>query len=182
MVGRLVKQQKVRPRQQELAKAQLRLLAAAQIPTGLVEILFWEAEAHQRRAGAAAVGKPSHALESVVQILLPVDQCVELPLSRLQQVCRLRQLPLNLHHVRKNGQHFVIDTACGVRAGVLLQIAYTRLLRHKGLSGSRLQLPGNQPKQRRLARAVYADEAHPVMLTDLKGNTVKQDLVAKADV
>ena len=65
---------------------------------------------------------------------------------------------------------------------MLLQIAYTRLLRHKGLSGRRLQLPGNQPKQRRLARAVNTDEAHPVMLTDLKGNTVEQDLVAKADV
>ena len=109
-------------------------MSAAEIAAGLAELFFRKTEPHQRRTGSAAVGEAAHAVKPLVQGLLPIDQRIEAPLPQFQQADRFIQLPLNLHHILKNGKHFIIDASRFVRTGMLLQIADARLLGEEGLA------------------------------------------------
>lgn len=157
------------------------ILSAAEIAAGLTELFFRKAEPHQRRARPAAVGKAAHAVEPLIQGLLPVDQLIEASLPQFQLTGCFIQLPLNLHHILKNGKHFIIDASRFVCAGMLLQVADARLLGEESLARRWLHLPRNQAKQRSFARTVHADQADPIMLAYLKGDIVEQLFFAEAD-
>ena len=59
VIGRLVEQQELRPAEQQLAHAQLRLLTTAEFIASEGEIRLGEAETDERRPCSAAVGQPA---------------------------------------------------------------------------------------------------------------------------
>ena len=181
VVGRLVQQQQIAAREQELCQTQLAALTAAQAAHGHRKLLFGKAQPQQRRTRAAFVGQTAEALVLLDQPHLLLDQSVDVLRLPRDAAVEHGKVALHLRQIIKHAQQLVIDVHLGIAAGVLLHITHTGIFFKGDRALGRRQLAVEHTEQRGLAHTVGADKAHLVARFHIKGHAAEQHALHKRD-
>ena len=178
VVGRLVEQQQVGILQEQPRQRGAHLPAAGEGRAGLLQLGQREAEPGQQPFGAVA----AEPLVEVVELLVQVGQRrreLQLGLAvggRAQPVLGRRQPLLQRGSPRHRRQHRLDHRAGRERGHVLRQVADAGAAPPGERAGVGRHLACQDAEQGRLAGAVGAEQADPVVRADREAGAVEEDL------
>ena len=180
MVARLVEQHHVRAHQQDARERNAHLPATGERTDVAVHHLLAEAQAGEHFARAAFERIAVELLETVLHLAVLRDDRVH-----LVRACRVRhrgfervQFGGDLRHRARAGDHLGDRAAPRHLADVLAEVPDGDAAIDRDLAFVGHVLAGNQPEQRRLARAVRPDEPGLLALLQRRGGFDEDDLVA----
>ena len=178
VVRGLVQNQQIGLLQQQLGQAQARVLAPGQHGHAFAVSLGREGHAVQDlfdlRVHVVAVGRVNDGLQGRVALHQGI-------VARGGGHLGLHPLHFGhgVQHRAKGVLHLAVNGAAGVQHAVLFQIPHHRAPGEGQFAAVGLVLPGDALDQRGLARAVLADDAHPVLAVQDEADILQAHLGAK---
>jgi hypothetical protein len=178
VVGRLVEQQQVGSREQDLGERDPHLPAARQRRDVVRHLIVDEAEAVQDGLGARLELVAAEVLVARLDLAEPRDDVVEIVAGGLEPRAERGELLAEPRHLAGAGAGLGEDRSPAQLADVLPEVAQRQLPRPLDRAVVGLLLAGDQPEHRGLARAVGPDQADLLAGVDLKRRIDEQDLSA----
>ena len=171
MVRRLVEKEEIRLAHERLRETDARLLSAGEMLDVLREIRLGKAEAERDAAQAALVVVAAEALEAVERAAVRRERL--LVLRALQLLLERRLFRAERDDIVKGRAELLVERAA-VERRRLLDVADRVVRLPADLARVVLLLPHEAAHERRLARAVRADEADLVTARDLEAHIAKE--------
>ena len=179
MVGRFVQEQHVRAPEQQPGERNPHLPTARKLVGGSVSIGGQEAEPVEHAADFGLDPVAAAAFELFLQLGVLVYERVEVTVSlRVDLAFDGPHRLLDAQQVGDRAQHFVVERAARLDAGILGQVPDDRNRRQDDPPAVGLLEPGDDLEQRRLAGAVGRDQRRAFARFQRQRRAVKHALAA----